>query len=519
MDEAAVRPEARRIPAVAALLAGSVLFSRLLGYVREMVLAYHLGASPEADAYTAAFQIPDILFHFLSGGAFAVAFVPFFTRIRQQRGDEAARQLLARVFGTMTAIALAATALLWVFAEPLVALQFPRFAPETRELTVRLTRIVLPAQIFFVSGGIVRAALMAHDRFATQALAPLVYNGAIIAGGLLFGANLGAEGFAWGALLGAAVGPFLLPLFDLRRAGLRLGIRFAPADSDFLAYLWRAAPLILGLSLLTVDEWYDRWFGQLAGEGAMARLRYARQLMLFPVAVVGQAVATAALPAFSRLWSEGRREELDRALLTTLRTSLGLAVLLAAGAFVVAEPAVALIFERGRFTAQDTGVVAVLLRIFVFAVPAWVTLQVAGRGFYAREDMWRPMLLGTAVAALALPLYWTLGNHFGAPGVAAAAPLAMGANAVLMLGLLRWVHGGPALVPLAATFGRTLLIGALAAIAAGLVPVPGRGALVRFLTTGSCFLIFAIPLTWLLGDQAIRELLSGLLGRIRRRGR
>ncbi len=519
MDEAAARPEARRIPAVAALLAGSVLFSRLLGYVREMVLAYHLGASPEAAAYTAAFQIPDILFHFLSGGAFAIAFVPFFTRIRQQRGEEAARQLLARVFGTMTAIALAATALLWVFAESLIALQFPSFAPETRDLTVRLTRIVLPAQIFFVSGGIVRAALMAHDRFATQALAPLVYNGFIIAGGLVFGASLGAEGFAWGALLGAAVGPFLLPLFDLRRAGLRLGIRFAPADSDFLAYLWRAAPLILGLSLLTVDEWYDRWFGQLAGEGAMARLRYARQLMLFPVAVVGQAVATAALPAFSRLWSEGRREELDRALLATLRTSLGLAVLLAAGAFVVAEPAVALIFEHGRFTAQDTRVVAVLLRIFVFAVPAWVTLQVAGRGFYAREDMWRPMLLGTAVAALALPLYWTLGKHFGAPGVAAAAPLAMGANAVLMLGLLRWVHGGPDLAPLAETFGRSLLIAALASVAASFVPTPGQGALVRFLTTGTCFLIFAIPLTWLLGDQAIRELLSGLLGRIPRRGR
>ncbi len=519
MDEAAAKPEARQIPAVAALLAGSVLFSRLLGYVREMVLAYHLGTSPEADAYTAAFQIPDILFHFLSGGAFAVAFVPFFTRIRQQRGEEAARQLLARVFGTMTAIALVATALLWVFAESLVALQFPTFTPETRELTVRLTRIVLPAQIFFVSGGIVRAALMAHGRFATQALAPLVYNGAIIAGGLLFGAKLGAEGFAWGALVGAALGPFLLPFFDLRRAGLRLGIRFAPTDSDFLAYLWRAAPLILGLSLLTVDEWYDRWFGQLAGEGAVARLRYARQLMLFPVAVVGQAVATAVLPAFSRLWSEGRREELDRALLATLRASLGLAVLLAAGAFVVAEPAVALIFERGRFTAQDTRVVSVLLRIFVFAVPAWVTLQVAGRGFYAREDMWRPMLLGTAVAALAVPLYWTLGKHFGAPGVAAAAPLAMGANAVLMLVLLRWVHGGPALAPLAATFGRTLLIGALAALAADFVSAPERGALVRFLTTGSCFAIVAIPLTWLLGDRAIRELLSGLLRRFRRRGR
>ncbi len=519
MDEPAARPEARRIPAVAALLAGSVLFSRLLGYVREMVLAYYLGASPEADAYTAAFQIPDILFHFLSGGAFAVAFVPFFTRIRQQRGDDAAQRLLARVFGTMTAIAVAATALLWVFAEPLVALQFPSFAPETRELTVRLTRIVLPAQIFFVAGGIVRAALMAHDRFATQALAPLVYNAFIIAGGLLFGASLGPEGFAWGALAGAVVGPFLLPLFDLRRAGLRLGIRFAPTDSEFLAYLWRAAPLILGMSLLTVDEWYDRWFGQLAGEGAVARLRYARQLMLVPVAVVGQAVATAALPAFSRLWSEGRRGELDRALLATLRASLGLAVLLAAGAWVVAEPAVALIFERGRFTADDSEVVAQLLRIFGFAVPAWVGLQVAGRGFYAREDMWRPMLLGTAVAAMAVPIYWTLGARFGAPGVAAAAPLAMGVNAVLMLALLRRVHGGPALVPLAETFWRTLWIGVLAAAAASFVPAPGPGALGRLLISGTSFVIFAIPLTWLLGDRAIRELLSGLLRRFRRRGR
>jgi putative peptidoglycan lipid II flippase len=361
---------------VAALLAGSVLLSRVLGYGREMVLAYHLGATPEADAYRAAFQIPDILFHFLSGGAFAVAFVPFYTRARERRGPEAARRLLATVFGTMTLIAVAAAALLWIWAEPLVALQFPRFAPETRELTTRLTRIVLPAQIFFVAGGVLRAALMANDRFWTQAVAPLV----IIAGGLGLGAVLGAEGFAWGALVGAVLGPFLLPLLDLGRAGLRLGFRFAPWEREFLAYLWRAAPLIVGVSLLTVDEWYDRWFGQLVGDGVVAQLGYARQLMLAPVAVVGQAVATAALPALSQLWSEGRREDLDRALLTTLRASLGLAVVLGAGAFAVAEPAVALLFERGRFTPEDSARVAALLRVFAFAVPGWVTLHAAGDG-------------------------------------------------------------------------------------------------------------------------------------------
>ena len=151
-------------------------------------------------------------------------------------------------------------------------------APETRALTVRLTRIVLPAQIFFVIGGLVRAVLMANDRFATQALAPLVYNLGIIAGGMLLGGAIGAEGFAWGALAGAVIGTFVLPLLDLRRAGLKLGFRFAPHDADFLAYLWRAAPLILGISLLTVDEWYDKWFGALLATGTVAQIGYARML-------------------------------------------------------------------------------------------------------------------------------------------------------------------------------------------------------------------------------------------------
>jgi hypothetical protein len=264
VPDRAGRPEVRRIPAVAALLAGSVLVSRVMGYAREMVLAYQLGTGPEADAYRAAFQLPDILNYFLAGGAFSIAFVPFYTRTRERAGEAAASRLLATVLGTMTCLAIGATLLMWVFAEPLVALQFGGFADETRALTVRLTRIVLPAQIFFVAGGIVRAALMANDRFATQALAPLLYNGAIITGGGIFGARFGAEGFAWGALVGAALGPLLVPVLDMARARIRLGFRFAPFERDFLAFLWVAAPLMLGLSLLTVDEWYERWFGNRA---------------------------------------------------------------------------------------------------------------------------------------------------------------------------------------------------------------------------------------------------------------
>jgi putative peptidoglycan lipid II flippase len=516
-DASLARPGARRIPAVAALLAASVLFSRVLGWVREMVLAYHLGTTPQADAYRAAFQLPDLLNHFLAGGALSIAFLPLYTRVRQERGPQGAQALLALVLGTLTALTGLATALLFWQAEALVALQFPRFSPETQALTVRLTRIVLPAQIFFVAGGILSAALMAHDRFRQQALAPLLYNAGIIAGGLLLGGALGAEGFAWGALAGAVAGPFLAPLFETRRtAGLRLGFRVAPLQRDFLRYLALAAPLMLGVSLLTVDEWYDRWFGGLLAEGTVAALAYARQLMLLPVAVVGQAVATAALPALAQLHAEGRRAELDRVLLLTLRAALALAVLAGGAAFALAEPAVALLYQRGAFTAADTARVAALLGVFACAVPAWVTQQIAVRGFYARGDTWRPMLLGSALALAAVPLYLALGPRFGGPGLAAAGALAMSVAAAATLALLRQRHGGPALLPLAAAFARALAVAAPAAgAAAWLAARPGRpaGAL---LGGAALFVLIAVPGIWLAGDEATREVLRRLFRRLRR---
>ena len=295
-----------RLTAVTMVLAGSVLLSRVLGYAREAVLARELGASAATDAYYAAFQIPDLLNYFLAGGALSIAFVPFYTRVLAKDGPAAAEALLAKVTGTMGALTLAATVVLWWQAEALIALQFPRFSPETQALTVRLTRIVLPAQVFFIAGGILRAALMAHGRFATQALAPILYNGAIIIGGLAFGPTYGAEGFAWGALVGAAFGAFGVAWLDTHY-GLhsRAWFRVAPFDKQVVHYLVIAAPLMLGISLTTTDEWYDRWFGALLASGTIAHLTYARRLMQLPVAVVGQAIATAALPTLSRLWSAG----------------------------------------------------------------------------------------------------------------------------------------------------------------------------------------------------------------------
>ena len=185
----------QRLGAVAILLAASVLLSRVMGFIREMVLAAEIGLGRSADAYYAAFQIPDLLNYLLAGGALAVAFMPLYLRTLRQQGEESAHELFKVVLGTLGFAVCVATGVLWFYAEELVDLQFGAFDEETRELTVFLTRIVLPAQIFFVAGGIVRAVLMAHGRFAAQAAAPLLYNGSIIVGGLV---SQSVAGFAWG---------------------------------------------------------------------------------------------------------------------------------------------------------------------------------------------------------------------------------------------------------------------------------------------------------------------------------
>jgi putative peptidoglycan lipid II flippase len=391
----------------------------------------------------------------------------------------------------------------------LIALQFPRFDPATHALTVHLTRIVLPAQVCFVAGGIVRAVLMARDRFATQALTPVLYNLGIIAAGLVFAESLGVEGFAWGALGGALIGALLVPLADAYWwARLKFELRIAPLDPDLWRYLLVAAPLMLGLSLLTVDEWYERWFGALLEPGTVAHLRYARQLMLAPVAVAGQAIAMAALPTLSRLWSEKRIDELDATVLNTLRAGFCLAALGGAALFALAEPLVRFVYQHGRFTPSDTEVVSSLLRILSFAVPGWILQQIAVRAFFARGDTWRPMLLATAVALLAIPLYVALGPRFGAEGLAAAGVIAMSGNALLTLLYARRLHGAPRLIPLANTACRALLIAAFAALAAALAIetwVMDAAALLQLAVGGLAFGIAALLGARSIGDPPIRE--------------
>ncbi len=513
-----------RLGAAAVLLAASVLLSRLLGYAREALLAYQVGARASTDAYFAAFQIPDLLNYLLAGGALSVAFLPLYSRHLSRGEVAAADRFFATVLGTLGCLAGLATAALWWWAAPLVALQFPHFDAATQALTVHLTRIVLPAQIFFILGGIVNAALLARERFGAAAAAPLIYNAGIIAGGVLLAPRygFGVEGFAWGALAGAVFGPFLAPLLDARRR-VRLRVRINPRDPAFLGYLVIAAPLMFGQTLLTVDEWYGRWFGALLDPGTVAHLAYARRLMQVPVAVVGQAIAAAALPTLARLWAEERHDEFQRLVLRSLQVGLALAVCGGAAFVVLAQPIVQLVYQHGAFTGSDTAQVAPILALLALAVPAWIAQQIVVRAFYARGDTWRPMLLGTAVAAMAIPLYLLFAHRWGVLGIASAGVIGMSVNAAATLALARRLHGGPDLQQLLGTTGRALLI-ALGAALLSLPPVWAAprgvlGAAIALCGGATVFLCVATLGTFTVGDQVMREFARHLWQRLRLRGR
>lgn len=488
--------------AAALLLAGSVMLSRVLGYFREVALAHQVGVGSETDAFYTAFLVPDILNYLLAGGALAIAFIPLYNRVRGRDGEAAGDAMLSTVLGTLGAVVIVATLVLWLAAPQIIASVFPDFAPDVQALTVRLTRIVLPAQIFFVTGGLFRAVLMAHGRFGAQALAPLVYNGATIAGGLLTGT---VEGFAWGVLVGAFIGNWLFPVFEITRVK-SLSVRFAPFDAHFRAYLVLALPLMLGVSLTTVDEWYEKFFGAKLAVGTVAQLGFARKLMMAPVAIVGQAVAAAALPVLSRYYAENREDHLNDLLDRTLVNSVGLASLAAGGFYVFAMPLVDVVYRYGRFDFEAAYAVGLLLGILSLAVPGWVTQQIAVRAFYAREEMWRPMLLGTGIALLAFPLYFVLGRDLGAAGLAWAGVGAISVNALATLVWARSRFGGPDLSSFGVGILRSASVALVAAVVAGeavtRVAVPG-GAWGELVIGGGIYAAVALALGRVVGEAAV----------------
>ena len=228
------------------LLMTAVMLSRVIGYVREAYIAYAFGAGPATDAYVAGFTIPDWLNYLVAGGTASITFVSIYTRFLAENKEEEAQKTFSIIITVMTAV-LGVGVLLAEFFTPEISRHlFPHFSAEQMELCVHLTRILLPAQIFFYVGGVVSAVLLSRRLFLFPAFSPLLYNAAIIMGGVLLSHRFGIASLAYGALAGSFLGPFLINAIGAARIGTGYSISFDVRNPAFREWVRLSIPLMLG---------------------------------------------------------------------------------------------------------------------------------------------------------------------------------------------------------------------------------------------------------------------------------
>ena len=496
---------------------GSIFLSRIIGLIREAVIGRVLGGGQEASVYLTAFILPDFLNYLLAGGALSLVFIPLFNQ-RLSAGEPERGWAAFSAISTFLALLLAVfTTLLWVLTPQITPFIAPGFGEAELITLNRLVRIMLPAQIFHVLGGLLSATLQARDRHALPALAPLLYTGCIIAGGLVGGGTLGAEGFAWGVLVGSVLGPFALPLVGNLQAGIRWRPSLDWRNEDFQVYLLRSLPIMLGFSVVIVDDWILRQQGSLVSESAVATLVYAKNLMKVPMGVFGLAVGAATFPTLTRLLGQGQRSEGYQLLASATKRMLVLAFA-AQVAMTAAGPEIARIIYGARLEPGQPEAIGLALGVMGVGLWAWAAQTVIARGFYAEGRTWVPTVAGSIVIAVCYPLYLALRASWGEAGLALASTVAITVYVVALVLLLRHRFAGEA-----DGFGRYFVrmvpatglgIAAGVGLRYALPPLPPLlGGAIFAMVAG---LVFA-GAAWALRVEEAREVAGLVLGRVQRR--
>jgi len=456
----------------------SLLLSRVLGILRDTVMAAQFGRSVETDAYRLAFSIPDLLFFLIAGGALSSAFIPVFSEYLHTDRREDAWKVFSVVATLMSIVVGGFIVIAWIFALPLSQVVAPGKQGAELELIAMMSRILLPAQFAFFIGGLLIGVLYAHQKFAVPGLGPNIYNVGILFGALVISHFVvpGIVGMTWGALIGAFVGSFLIPLLGVRLVHPQfrpsLDWRHPGVQKVFKLML----PVMLGLSLPGVYGLIMQGFGSFYTSGINTALDLANKLMQAPLGVFGQSLALAVFPALTQFYAQRRmdryREQLDRTLRTVLFLTLPVTVLF----WIMASDVVALLFQYGKFGAADTAAVAPALQMFALGIAAWCLHPVLMRAFFSLQQSVAPVVLGTVTTAIFIGLIFALrGTGLGYLSLPLASSISAIVLVVLMIsGLNRQLkkpdlsgdHPGPLDLR---EFLMTLAKGALAAALMGFV--------------------------------------------------
>ena len=462
-------PPPPRLARSAGIIGTATLTSRLLGLVRDQVLAYLFGAGNAMDAFNVAYRIPNLMRDLFAEGAMSAAFVPTFTRRLTLEGKSAAWQVGNQLVHALLIITGTLVLLGIVFAEPLARLLAGSYAevPGKLELTVFLTRIMLPFLTLVAIAAAVMGMLNSLNRFFAPALSPAMFNVGIIASAVLLVPLMPGLGLhpitaiAIGALVGG-VGQIGLQLPSLYREGYRYRPAFDPSDEGLREILRLIGPGTIAGAAVQINLLVNMVLATGEGTGAVSWLSYAFRVMYLPIGIFGVSIATATLPAVSRHAAQDSTEGIRKTISNALRMMLVLNVPALVGLIVLAEPIVGLIFERGSFLPSDTASTTAALVFYTPGLVGYSAVRIAVPCFYAMRNSLTPTLVSIGAVVLNIVLNLILVRVMGFRGLALGTSIAALANALVLLMLLHRRLGG-------LEVGRILETGAKIVVAATLM--------------------------------------------------
>jgi len=482
-----------RLARSAGLISLAILASRLLGVARESVLASYFGASAPMDAYNVAFRIPNLLRDLFAEGAMTSAFVPAFTRVLQQRGREEAWRLGNLVINALLVITGTLAILGMVFAAPITAFIAPNFAqvPGKLELTTLLTQVMLPFLTTVAVAVAMMGMLNSLHRFFIPSLSPAMFNVATILCAITLVPIL--RKLDWPPILAIGIGTLLGGLGQmaiqwpvLRREGFRYRPVLDFKDPELRRILRMMGPGTLGVAAVNINVLVNTYLAA-AQQGAVSWLGYAFRLMYLPIGLFGVSIATAALPDLSRHASNGDDAAIRRAVSSAIRLMLMLNVPAMIGLIVLAEPIVALLYQRGHFTDADTQATAAALRFYAPGLIGYSIVRIASPTFYSLGNSRTPVIVSVASVTVNLILNISLVRVMGFRGLALGTAIAALFNALALLWLLRGrlhgIEGGRVTVAFLKISGAAVVMGIVAALVAAQLEValPGSGEVARAL--------------------------------------
>jgi putative peptidoglycan lipid II flippase len=418
-----------------AAVSSMTMLSRVLGFVRDFVIARSFGAGMATDAFFVAFRLPNLLRRLFAEGAFSQAFVPILAEYRQQRGEESTRQLLDRVASVLLVSVMAVTALGILGAPLLIALTAPGFSDDAQkfELTVTLTRITFPYIAFMSLVALSAGVLNTWSRFALPAFTPVLLNIAFIVMALFAAPYFDPPvlALAWAVFIGGIL-QLGLQIPALKRIGMLPRFDFVWRDAGVQRVLKLMAPAVLGVSVAQISLLINTIIASFMTSGSVSWLYYADRLMELPAGLLGAALGTILLPSLSKTHSTGNTVEFSALLDWGLRLCLLLTLPAALALALLATPLLSTLFQHGAFSAHDVTQTAHALTAYAVGLTGMILVKVLAPGFYSRQDIRTPVKIALYTLLLTQALNLAFIPQFAHAGLALSIGVASCANALFL---------------------------------------------------------------------------------------